>query len=308
MQNIVDEKLRDKFDPEIYLQENRDVAASGMDPWEHYATYGHSEGRRFPEIEQRKGTRYISSSPAPQYALDIFEGEWSSAMPSDSGLTTTPGHAKVFEDGRISWIDQTLGPVSGANILEIGPLEGGHTYTLHKLGAKSVTSVESNEKAYLKCLVVKEIFELDRAKFLLGDGISFMEQSQQRYDIALASGVLYHMTDPLRLLSALSRSSDKVFIWTHYFDEKITANRDDKELFGPVSDVAPGYSGAKRRYPQSSLDWAGFSGGSDLYAIWMTRDSILAYLKSQGFHKIDIAFDHPHHVNGPAFAVCARRA
>jgi hypothetical protein len=307
LRNIIDETLRGKFDSEIYLQENRDVAAAGIDPWDHYITYGQSEGRRFPEIEQRKGVRYISSVPDPQSALDIFEGEWSSAMPAESGLKTAPGHAKVFEDGRITWLDQTLGPVSETNILEIGPLEGGHTYMLHNLGARSITSVETNERAYLKCLTVKEIFELDRAKFLLGDAISFMEREHRKYDIAMASGVLYHMTDPLRLLRALSKSSDRIFIWTHYFDEKIIANRDDNEIFDRAREIAPGYFGAKRRYPQSSLDWAGFSGGADSYAVWMTRDSILAYLKSEGFSKINIAFDHSDHSNGPALSLCAQR-
>ncbi len=36
------------------------------------------------------------------------------------------------------------------NILELGPLEGAHTYQLR------ILAIEANAEAFLKCLVVKE--------------------------------------------------------------------------------------------------------------------------------------------------------
>lgn len=307
MRIVVDENLSGKFDAEAYLRENPDVAATGMDPWNHYSSYGKLEGRHFPETDHRAGTRYLGYGPNPQAALDIFEGEWSSAMPACSGLKTAPGHANVFEDGRIAWLEQTLGPVSGSDILEIGPLEAGHTYMLHNLGAKSITSIENNERAYLKCLTIKEIFGLNRARFLLGDAISILEENSHRYNITIASGILYHMTDPVRLLDALSTSSNRLFIWTQYFDADIIASRHDRDIYDTVSEIGPNLYGAKRRYPQATMNWAGFSGGSAPYAVWMTRDSILQHLRAKGFARIDISFDHPNHINGPAFALCASR-
>lgn len=35
-----------KFDPEIYLQPNPDVAQAGVDPFEHYLNFGIRERRR----------------------------------------------------------------------------------------------------------------------------------------------------------------------------------------------------------------------------------------------------------------------
>ena len=56
------------------------------------------------------------------------------------------------------------GRLDGVDILELGPLEAGHTYALAQLGA-NITAVEANAEAYLKCLLVKELLGIDKAKF-----------------------------------------------------------------------------------------------------------------------------------------------
>lgn len=85
-------------------------------------------------------------------------------------------------------------------VLELGPLEAGHTYMLEKMGARSIVAVEANSRAYLKCLIVKELFELKRAKFLLGDFVAYLKNNTRHFDLCLASGVLYHMQNPAELL------------------------------------------------------------------------------------------------------------
>lgn len=40
--------------------------------------------------------------PAPQQVLDIFNGEWSSAMPAGSSLQTQPGQRQLFENDRVT--------------------------------------------------------------------------------------------------------------------------------------------------------------------------------------------------------------
>ena len=66
------------------------------------------------------------------------------------------------------------------------------------------------------------------------------------------------------------------------------------------------YRGAKRLYPEAALSWQGFSGGAESHAVWLERDSLLAYFRDGDF-SVEIRFDDPYHVNGPAIAVCARR-
>ena len=78
-------------------------------------------------------------------------------MPRNSDLKSTPGFAQLFEDDRILWDEEKLGKFLSKRVLELGPLEGAHTYMLQQLGAKEIISIESNKRAFLKCLIIKNI-------------------------------------------------------------------------------------------------------------------------------------------------------
>jgi hypothetical protein len=56
-----------------------------------------------------------------------------------------------------------------------------------------------------------------------------------------------------------------------------------------------------------ALAWGGFCGGPKTYANWMEREDLLDVLRNLGFDRLDISFDDPHHVNGPAFMILAER-
>lgn len=156
-------------------------------------------------------------------------------MPAGSGLATLPGKALLFEDDRVTWAVAQAGGVHGARILEIGPLEGGHSYMLEKAGAAEVLAVEANTRSFLKCLCVKEVFQLRNARFLLGDCMSFMEQDRGGWDMVFASGILYHMKDPMGFLALLPKLAPKMLLCTHYFDERIVRGTPSlAHKFGPL--------------------------------------------------------------------------
>ncbi len=111
--------------------------------------------------------QYTLKKPEPQTCIDLFAGEWSSALPALGGVTLTGGQAALFDDQRIKML-QEFYPLYGKNILELGPLEAGHTYMMHQAGAKHITAVEANSRAFLKCLLVKELYQLNRTSFLHG--------------------------------------------------------------------------------------------------------------------------------------------
>ena len=297
------------FDRNVYLELNPDVRAAGVDPAKHYLEFGKREGRTYKltsstNFEETLAT-FLQIEPSEQNAFDLFPTSWSSAFPG----VTTGGAFSGHDDVRIKWLLEQV-DVSGKTVLELGPLEAGHTALLERNGAK-VTAIESNKGAFLRSLIVKNYLNLS-AKFLLGD-FEKIDFSQERYDLVVASGVLYHMRDPLRLLANLSSISDRLFIWSHYFEPDL--NKWNPAL-KPVLDSGKWQLNAietvceagvnvrlVRQMYGDSLGWTGFCGGSDIYSKWIFREDLLEYLKALNFLKISIAFDHAQHQNGPAFCV-----
>ncbi len=254
-----------------------------------------------------KHEQYIDSAPSAQILIDLIP-EWTSKLPPS--VPATAGAAQLFIDSRVDWALGILGSIEGNSVIELGPLEGGHTYQLLNAGASHVTAVEANSFSLLKCLIVKELLHLERVSFLLGNFIPWLAEDDRHADIAWASGVLYHMTDPIGLLESLSRVADTVFVWTHYVsDEEMPVGDPRRDLITEVREtVWRGH--ALRLYRHHYLggtDYPGFSGGMHPEPMWMERSEILFVLDTLGYDRIDILPGDPEHLNGPNFSLVARR-
>jgi hypothetical protein len=248
-------------------------------------------------------------APSPQAALDIFKGEFVSAMPA-AHPELEAGSVPLFEDQRISWLAGKV-DIDGLEVLELGPLEGGHSYMLQNSGAKRVTAIESNSRAYLKCLVTKEIFNLDRVDLLYGNFVEYLRQRPRRFDLCVASGVLYHMHNPVELIALIADATDRVFFWTHYYDDAVISK--DPTVRARFSQAEPvrhdglTYRVQRYDYGTEALSSQTFCGGSAASSCWMEREDILSCLGHYGFSDVEIAFDHADHQNGPSFALLAQR-
>lgn len=248
---------------------------------------------------------YVTSMPSPQNAIDLFKSEWSSQVP---GFTS--GHALLFEDPRIAALFECAGGMSGKRVLELGPLEGGHTFMLSQAGAGEITSIESNQRAFVKCLITKEVLGY-KANILLGDFIPFLQKTKSdgdQYDFLLASGVLYHMIDPVLTLDLFLSVSNQIGIWTHFYDCDAVSSKWPKK-FGATTELVD-YKGMSleicRQEYESALGWGGFCGGSAPYSYWMTKDSITSMLESNGF-RVEILNEDLHHQNGPCILLFAEK-
>lgn len=250
------------------------------------------------------------SMPSAQNVLDIFAGEWSTAMPEGSGLHTAPGTAHLFDTHQIKSGIRLMQGLAGKTVLELGPMEGAHSAMLQEAGAQRVLAIEANTRNFLKCLCIKEIFRLHRVEFQLGNFMKYLETREEEFDLAVASGVLYHMTDPLLTLQLVAKASKNLILWTHYYDEAvITANPKLAHKFSaPQQGERDGfqYTWVTQSYKES-LEWDGFCGGAEPTSVWLTRDSILNYLRLQGYVVMDTELDNPLHQNGPSFAVYASK-
>src|SRR5262245_51615826 len=70
---------------------------------------------------------YVDTAPTDQQAVDIFRGEWGSRFPA-SRPDLKSGDIPLFEDVRVEWGLRELGGVVGKSVLELGPMEGGHSW------------------------------------------------------------------------------------------------------------------------------------------------------------------------------------
>ena len=222
--------------------------------------------------------QYVTLAPSIQNALDIFQAEWASLLPGNLA-SLRAGNVPLFEDQRVLWAVEQLGGIQGKSVLELGPLEAGHTYMLEQLGAKSILSIEANTRAFLKCLIIKEVMDMRRAQFLCGNFVEYLLNCKDKFDVCFSAGVLYHMTNPAQLISSIAQVSNQVYIWTHYFDHQLIANNPDLAPKFKFEGVSTEYQGFKHTlYHQSyqaALDLEGFCGGSQPFSYWMSRDDIL---------------------------------
>jgi SAM-dependent methyltransferase len=244
-------------------------------------------------------------TPSHQNALDIFEGKWASDF-ADVCPGSRAGQSPLFtvdtrprDAARLLGINDRL---DGMRVLELGPLEGAHTYQLEKLGAASVLAIEANAEAFLKCLITKEITGLRTTTFMHGDFSEYLKEANERFDLVFCCGVLYHMPDPLALIQSIAKITERCFVWTHYFDRE--------HYPGP-----PREAGSDLRYPgvklyaleYNDMHSDRFWGGNRPISVWLERDDILSAFRRAGFDKIDVIDEAPSHPNGACFSFVAQR-
>lgn len=246
---------------------------------------------------------YFMTAPSTQNALSLFAGEWSSAVPG--GQQT--GSAALFNDHRIRAIASSIGGFAGKSVLELGPLEGGHSVMMAEQGARSILAIEANSRAFLKCLIVNNIFKKTNIDFVLGNFDIFLE-GNARFDFILASGVIYHCENPVKTIVNMCRSSDCIGIWSQYYSAEVVRPLYG-EKFEHVGQLME-YDGFKakcftHKYMEA-LENKAFCGGGNAYTRWMDRASWHNLFEALGFdfHILEESVTHP---NGPEFTAVAKK-
>jgi hypothetical protein len=236
-------------------------------------------------LDQRSpDSRFATTAPTPQTAVDSAAVPWVSRLP-------IPG---------------VVAGVAGASCLELGPLEGGHSYALDRARAERVVAIEANKDAFLKCLVAKELLGMRSCSFLCGDVIAYLESTTDKYDVCWCAGILYHMVDPVRLLELVSTRAPKLYIWTHYFDaEKLRGN----PTFANGQHLAASHDGFAYQLHRQQYGVGRrlrvFSGGTQPHSNWLSLRDLLRALEHFGWADLQTQLeDHP---NGPAVSLVAKQ-
>lgn len=249
---------------------------------------------------------YIREAPSDQSAVDAMAGGWISAFPRELGLSA--GAIELHRDQRMTWLVERLGSVDGLEVLELGPLEGAHTTDLIQAGVASVLAIEANRDAFLRCLIKKEILDLKNVSFKLGNFIPFLESSSKHWPLIVASGVLYHMTDPLHVIELLAARTDRLYLWTHVIDDAVMGADDPrrKALASAEQQIWRGQPVILYPRPYGEIG-TGFCGGMDAVPRWMRRDDLMRVLHELGYDELEIAHEAPDNQYGPALSILARR-
>lgn len=152
---------------------------------------------------------------------------------------------------------------------------------------------------------------MNRALFLFGDVIKYLESPNQQFDVCVASGILYHMTEPARFLELCSNVSDKLFIWSHYAEQEVVKTHPvlSHKIKRTENKSYRGFSYTEFHYEyEDAMGWAGFCGGANPFCRWITKEAIIEILKVNGYQHIHVFFDDLHnHPNGPHICLLAEK-
>lgn len=251
---------------------------------------------------------YVDAVPSSQNAIDLVPG-WNHALPPEADVRA--GAIKLYADPRITWALEQYGDIGGKRILELGPLEAAHTYMLDQQRPALIHAVEANKLSFMRCLIAKNLLGLTSARFLLGDFHKWLEACPERYDLIVASGVLYHMIDPVRLLELMSQRSDALYLWTHYYGEAEMPEGDSRRLAFSGKVPTRLFRGLDVNLHRRSYHGAwrakSFCGGMYDEHSWMEKDQIVAVLKLLGYDDVRTAQDNWASPNGPSISIFARR-
>jgi hypothetical protein len=191
--------------------------------------------------------------------------------------------------------------IKGRSILEIGPFEGGNTKQLFDLGAKEITAIEANEEFYLKTLLVKEAFSLDSLKLVIGDCNILLDDKDRfddkSFDLLYASGVLYHMTNPVETIRLFSRLSDTIYVNSHIASDEVPSGE-----WLEIKDKDNNSYRCRRNTYETKEHW----GGVDRSAVWLDRESMFAAFQNMGY-EINILEDSVNNIRGNYVAFIASR-
>jgi hypothetical protein len=232
--------------------------------------------------------KFMTEAPSDLSPLRLYSGAWH----YDFDKLDREGILSIIRrDSRPNQCRELFAEFDRFHILELGPADGYNTAALELLGASTVTAVEGNVDAFLRCLLLKNAFGL-RAKFLLGDFTQYFRPGFEKVDLLYASGVLYHLKDPVGFLEIAGQNVEHIYIWTHYYDESSIQNEPTERLgFSNGETSVRRFKGRQYTYHRKYYDTkfvsaTGYIGGLGEYCHWLSRDELLSVIESSGFSNI----------------------
>src|SRR5262245_58026005 len=125
------------------------------------------------------------------------------------------GGYDTLADPRLRWFCESF--PDARTILELGSLEGGHTWGLAtRHGARKIVALEGRAPNVRRARFAQKKIGYAKARFYREDLESCDLRRYGTFDAVFCVGLLYHLTRPWDLLAQAGRVSPGIFVWTHY--------------------------------------------------------------------------------------------
>jgi len=228
------------------------------------------------------------------YGFKIYD-KWYHQFPSEKLSPEDNQRSVVDPEPRIEKLTTKVN-LQGLRVLELGCLEGHHSLILNSLGVKEIIAIEGRPGNFLKCLIVKNAFNLDRCRFLFGDVSIILPTLLGPFDICIAMGILYHLNDPISAIYKIAEFSDSLFVWSHYATEDFPSE--------PISQIE--YKGRFYRGKYFREDMGYSLSSLHKSSFWMFEEDFVRVVQEAGFKNIDLFYkeNHPH---GPVVTFLAKK-
>lgn len=172
------------------------------------------------------------------------------------------------------------------SVLELGPLEAGNSIILERMNPSKIISIEGRTESYIKCCMIKNIYDLNRTKFYLDDARNISSEKYGNFDVAVVLGLLYHLDDPHVLLDKIGKMADKLVLSTHYADEGSPYKNAENKT---VEYNGKKYSG---RIYQEDPDLDPNAGLQNI-SFWPFEEDLVNMVKDSGYNKVKIIQKNP---------------
>jgi len=174
---------------------------------------------------------------------------------------------------------------SAKTILELGSLEGAHSFILAKSpGVERVVAVEGREANLRKARFVQGLLEIQNIDFVHANLETADVAEFGKFDAVFCSGLLYHLPEPWKLVEQLAKVAPLLFVWTQYAAEQ------------EAIDVGNGLRGKIHLEGGPDEPLSGLSRS----ATWLTLSSLREVAARAGYKRFEIIHDDISHPNGPA--------
>jgi hypothetical protein len=203
------------------------------------------------------------------------------------GGVASGGDYQVINDRRVQQFFERFPNVR--TILELGSLEGGHTFMLSRQpGVERILAIEARAANIEKAKFIGSLLGVSNVEFRQANLEQLQLASLGYFDAIFCCGLLYHLPEPWKLISQLPVVAPSVFVWTVYANEN------------EVTIEIDGLRG--REYVEGGVDEP--LSGLSPKSIWLTLPSLLELLKRCGYGNIEV-LEKQQNPNGPAVSLVA---